>query len=271
MTAAFDRIARDYSNLWDGTDTGRLQREAVWRFFEPLFRAGDTILDLGCGNGEDALRFARRGVRVVGIDESSEMVRIARARGVDAYQCRIEDVGQAMLPADRLSSRSSRLKGGCGQDWPPRKTDETSGSRTSADFLSRAHKQAVVSGAEAPLTFDGAVSDFGALNCVADLATLREPLARMIAPGGYLAICVMGRLCLWETVWYLFRGDFRKAVRRWKGSAESSLGIQVYYPTVREIARAFAPGFTLTQAAGIGTWPAFIAISDHRVLIFRRV
>jgi hypothetical protein len=26
---------------------------------------------------------------------------------------------QAFLPGDRLSSLSSRLKGGCGHDWPP--------------------------------------------------------------------------------------------------------------------------------------------------------
>jgi ubiquinone/menaquinone biosynthesis C-methylase UbiE len=217
VTAAFDGIARDYNNLWDGSGTGRLQREAVWRFFEPLFRAGDTILDLGCGTGEDALRFARRGVKVVGIDESSEMVRIARERGVDACVCRIEDMGSLSM------------------------------------------------------TFDGAVSDFGALNCVADLAGLREPLERLIAPGGYLAICVMGRFCLWETVRYLFRGDIRKAVRRWKGSAPSSLGMQVFYPTVKEIARAFSPGFALTHAAGIGGWPPLMAIADHRILIFRRV
>jgi len=28
-------------------------------------------------------------------------------------------VGQAILPAEPLSSGSCRLKGGCGQDWPP--------------------------------------------------------------------------------------------------------------------------------------------------------
>jgi hypothetical protein len=29
------------------------------------------------------------------------------------------NVGQAILPADELSSASKPLKGGCGQDWPP--------------------------------------------------------------------------------------------------------------------------------------------------------
>jgi hypothetical protein len=31
-------------------------------------------------------------------------------------------VGQAILPADWLSSQSSRLKGGSGHDWPPHST-----------------------------------------------------------------------------------------------------------------------------------------------------
>ncbi len=33
-------------------------------------------------------------------------------------------MGQAILPADRLSRRSCRLKGGCGQDWPPHKNGQ---------------------------------------------------------------------------------------------------------------------------------------------------
>jgi hypothetical protein len=33
----------------------------------------------------------------------------------------VENVGQAILPADWFSSRSGRLKGGCGHDWPPHK------------------------------------------------------------------------------------------------------------------------------------------------------
>jgi ubiquinone/menaquinone biosynthesis C-methylase UbiE len=240
----FDKIARDYRDLWDNSDVGRLQREAVWSRIQPLFRTGDTILDLGCGTGDDALRLARHGVTVVAIDASSEMVRIARERGVDARICRIEDIESL------------------------------------------------------PSIFDGAFSNFGAMNCVEDLAALREPLARRIAPGGYLALCVIGRFCLWETVWYLLRGDIRKAIRRWKGSAQSSLGLKVFYPTVREIKHSLSPEFTLQQAAGIGVavppsfvrglpfpllrvldwidqriaaWPPFALVADHRLLVLRRV
>lgn len=135
------------------------------------------------------------------------------------------------------------------------------------------------------------------MNCVADLSALRSPLSEKIAPGGFLAICIMSRFCLWETAWYLLRGDTKRAFRRWKGVACSSLGMTVYYPRGSEIVDAFSPDFTLVQTAGIGIcvppsyvrglpstllrfldridrhiagWPLFAAMADHRIFIFRR-
>jgi len=46
-----------------------------------------TVLDLGCGQGRDALLFARAGHRVLGVDASSvgleQMSAVARAEGLD--------------------------------------------------------------------------------------------------------------------------------------------------------------------------------------------
>jgi SAM-dependent methyltransferase len=112
--------------------------------------------------------------------------------------------------------------------------------------------------------WDGAISNFGALNCIADPGVIAEPLARLIRPGGYLALCVFGKFCLRETLHFLFRGQLRKATRRWTVFAHSaSLDIDVYYPSARQIQRALAPAFVLMRTAGIG-------FSDHRLLIFRR-
>ena len=77
-------------------------------------------------------------------------------------------------------------------------------------------------------TFDGAISNFGAINCVERLCDVREPLARLIRSDGHLVLCVMGRFCLWESLWFGLHGAFRKAARRWSGKADSSLGIRVY-------------------------------------------
>src|SRR5258708_3857802 len=81
---AFDRLARGYDRQWSQTPAGRAQRKGVWRELEKLFHAGDRVIDLGCGTGEDSVWLARRGVEVTAIDPSPEMVRQAQAKGVDA-------------------------------------------------------------------------------------------------------------------------------------------------------------------------------------------
>ena len=43
-------------------------------------RAGEVILDLGCGTGELATAIATRGARVVGVDATAEMIAVARER-----------------------------------------------------------------------------------------------------------------------------------------------------------------------------------------------
>ncbi len=145
--------------------------------------------------------------------------------------------------------------------------------------------------------YDLVFSNFGALNCVRDLAALREPLARLIQSGGALAVCVMNRFCLWESLYYGVRGQFNKASRRWAGEADASSGLRVYYPSARAIKDAFAPDFRLIRDLGIGVAvpPSYVqglrpgtitrlaavdgrlagsrigkAIGDHRLLIFAR-
>ena len=53
---------------------------------------GERILDVGCGEGTLSRRIAERGATVLGIDNSSEMVAAARAKGVDALLLAAEDM-----------------------------------------------------------------------------------------------------------------------------------------------------------------------------------
>lgn len=106
-------------------------------------------------------------------------------------------------------------------------------------------------------SFNGAFSNFGALNCVADLRRLACDLARLLQPGSVALLCWMGSCCLWELVWYLAQGNVDKAFRRWnrKGTrarlADGAF-FDVYYSPVRLLARTFAPEFRLTSFQGIG-------------------
>lgn len=47
-------------------------------------RAGERVLDLGCGDGALTMRLVEAGCEVVGVDASAEQVEAARARGIDA-------------------------------------------------------------------------------------------------------------------------------------------------------------------------------------------
>jgi ubiquinone/menaquinone biosynthesis C-methylase UbiE len=101
--------------------------------------------------------------------------------------------------------------------------------------------------------FDGALSNFGALNCIQDLTSVSADLAQLVRPGGRLALCVMSRFC-WS--------DHRNLIARWLGHA-TWRGIDVHYRSARSIARTFAPYFVLQKKISIGR-------GDHQLLIFTR-
>lgn len=49
-------------------------------FAEAAVGPGSAVLDLGCGTGQHALRLARAGYRVTGVDRSAAMLRLARVK-----------------------------------------------------------------------------------------------------------------------------------------------------------------------------------------------
>lgn len=55
-------------------------------------RAGERVLDIGCGDGELAEQIQQKGCAVVGIDASPQMVAAAEKRGIDARVMRAEDL-----------------------------------------------------------------------------------------------------------------------------------------------------------------------------------
>ena len=82
---AFDAIAAGY-DAWYATPLGRLvdrlEKNAVLGLIGD--RAEGVTLDLSCGTGNYALALAERGFRVVGVDVSAPMLRVARAKSAQA-------------------------------------------------------------------------------------------------------------------------------------------------------------------------------------------
>jgi SAM-dependent methyltransferase len=110
--------------------------------------------------------------------------------------------------------------------------------------------------------FDGVLSDFGALNCVADLNPVARELARLVRPGGRVALCLLARWHWPEFRRYALRFEFAKAVRRWSGRKQWR-GITIYYPSSRKIVDAFDHAFQLERKVSIGK-------GDHQLYIFTR-
>jgi SAM-dependent methyltransferase len=105
-TCAFDQMASTYDETFTDTAVGRALREIVWSRFEPLFHASRQVLELGCGTGEDAVRLARTGVRVLATDASPEMIQVARRKASQGNcQERIEFHCLAMEEIGSLSQR----------------------------------------------------------------------------------------------------------------------------------------------------------------------
>jgi ubiquinone/menaquinone biosynthesis C-methylase UbiE len=77
---AFDEMAGTYDATFTNTKVGRALREIVWSRLEQVFRPAQRILELGCGTGEDAVRLAGSGVRVVATDPSSRMIQMAQRK-----------------------------------------------------------------------------------------------------------------------------------------------------------------------------------------------
>ena len=77
---AFDQIAERYDEIFTDSVIGRAQRNATWRELRQEFRAGDRVLEINCGTGEDALMLARAGVSVDACDASPRMIEVAEQR-----------------------------------------------------------------------------------------------------------------------------------------------------------------------------------------------
>lgn len=218
--AAFDELAADYDDAFTERAVGRLLRAAVWRRLDANFRPGDYVLELNCGTGADAVYLAQRGVRVLATDISAAMLDATRAK---VMRTGVSDlVSVARLDIEQLAAPQSPAQG------------------AHADL------------APAAPAFDGALSNFGGLNCVADLTGVGRALAAWLRPGAHALLCVMGPLTPWEWAWYARRGQMNKAFRRLRRAGVAWRGLTIRYPSIRALRQALAPAFALARVNAIG-------------------
>jgi SAM-dependent methyltransferase len=242
IPAPFDKVAHAYDREFSETILGRWMRAATWRFLADAFKPGDRVLDLGCGTGRDARMLARQGVHVTAVDQSHAMLDIA---GEEVERARLErfitltTLDLAVFDPERLSELQDELM---------------------AD------------------RFDGAYSNFGALNCLSDLRPLAESLARLIRKGGRMILVVMGPDCAWEIAWHLLHRDPRRAFRRNRRGVKANAGrgesVEVWYPSPSKLCQAFERDFIRLETAPIGSFlpPSYLsALVERRLAFFERL
>lgn len=101
-------------------------------------------------------------------------------------------------------------------------------------------------------SFDGVLSNFGAVNCVQDLGALVSDVALCLRPGARLVWVVMGRHVPWEWAWFLLHGSWSKAWRRLTPGGVSWRGLNIRYPTPAELKRLLQPYFRVERIAPLG-------------------
>jgi SAM-dependent methyltransferase len=105
-------------------------------------------------------------------------------------------------------------------------------------------------------SFDGAFSNFAALNCVSDLAPVGRSLARLVRPDGRAILVVFGRLSPGEIVTEAVRGRFRNCLRRRRrGDVAATLKgreFTVRYHRQADLEQALAPWFRLRSRKAVG-------------------
>lgn len=119
--------------------------------------------------------------------------------------------------------------------------------------------------------FDLIYSNMGALNCLANLASLAEDCAKHLSKGGHLVMAVMGKVCPWELLYYTLHADFARAHLRLttKQIPVRLNGKTVWtsYYTPAEVTEAFSNGFTLQhyQALNLFLPPPYLIGAIERI------
>ncbi len=135
-------------------------------------------------------------------------------------------------------------------------------ARRKVDRAGVAHRVAILIGALEDLDnldvghrAQGAVANFGVLNCIADLSALADALGRRLAPGARIVAVVMSPGCWWELTPLPVAGHRRRFLRRVGPggiAASGPGGLEIRYPSPGTLAREMGPDYRLLGVRGLG-------------------
>ncbi len=212
VTHGFDALASSYDEVFTNTDVGRLQRKQVWKYLNKAISQYPIKNVLELGCG-------------TGEDAAFLVDKGLQVKAFDASSQMVALAREKI----RQKPRGDKLFAAQEQDlagWI--QTDDGD-------------------------SYDLIFSNFGVLNLMPPqlLSLLNHRCSLALEPGGHLIVVLMSPLCLWESLYYLFKGNPRKIFRRWSSqSLQTHIAeevLEVWYHTPR----GFAKSFTSFKQAGL--------------------
>ena len=194
-------------------------------------------------------------------------------------------------------------------DWSPEMVARTAARRaqitgTGSIDARRLGVQELGRLADDGVRIEGAMSNFGPLNCDPDLATTAVSLARLMRPGARAVFTVIGRWCPWEIAHYARRRRFSRVAVRFAPDARpvgmNGHTIWTRYYRPMEFAEPFLGSFRVVRYEGLSTfvpppyltsvhdrfpgvhhaleqldartagWPGFRQLGDHFLIVLER-
>ena len=222
------------------------------------------------------------------INPAFQIVATAYDRNADKYDEFIENNPNLARMRQRVykfitarlpkGSRILDLACGTGTDavWFAQNGYSVHGVDISGEMLERAKKKAIDLNLQDRLSFeqlsytelkntnldpfDLTFSNFGGLNCVADMSLVAESVRPLLKPNARVIWALMPPFCLWESA-MLLRGKVRLATRRFSGSStvfKEGLNYPVYYYKPSQIGKAWGKDFRIEsiEALSVITPPA---------------
>ncbi len=257
---AFDKSALTYDDEFDATPAARRLRKVVGEILLQYFSPGNSILELNCGTGTDAVFLARHGINVHATDLSPQMIEMTREK------VRVHDVAAAVstdiLAFDQLMS----LAGGRLYDGV---FSNMGGMNCTRDIAS-------IAGSLASLVRPGGYAILGVMpDC-----TLLETLAFLIRgntksafrrshPEGCLAMLHGERV----RTWYYSPGRVREVFSAHFVHTQT-VGLNIFTPPpssnrINNILGRSLIVFEKLDDLLCKTWP-FNRIGDHYVIVLKR-
>jgi ubiquinone/menaquinone biosynthesis C-methylase UbiE len=175
MAVPFDHIAPTYDSVFARSAIGQLQRKHVWRYLENMIPQLDGL----------------------------EMLELNCGTGEDAIM--FSDKGFNIIATD-VSTEMLKVT----QQKAERYSMQ---HRISSQYLDLDSFNENLFDKKFDLIF----SNFGGLNCISpdSLQKLFDKIPSMLNPNGRFVGVIMPKFCLWESIYFLMKFQFKKAFRRW--------------------------------------------------------